>query len=132
MIPLLSFTQEDIFKIKNVLSSQESSWNEGDIHNFMLGYWNSDMLEFSSEDVITYGWMNTYIKYKKSYPTKEKMGKLQFDIIDIKLTSDTTAIVNGKWELVRVNNKPWGGRFILTFQKFNNEWLIIKDYTTSN
>lgn len=132
IIPLLSFTQEDIFKIKNVLSSQESSWNEGDIHNFMLGYWNSDMLEFSSEDVITYGWTNTYIKYKKSYPTKEKMGKLQFDIIDIKLTSDTTAIVNGKWELVRVNNKPWGGGFILTFQKFNNEWLIIKDYTTSN
>ena len=132
IIPLLSFTQEDIFKIKNVLSSQESSWNEGDIHNFMLGYWNSDMLEFSSEDIITYGWMNTYIKYKKSYPTKEKMGKLQFDIIDIKLTSDTTAIVNGKWELVRVNNKPWGGGFILTFQKFNNEWLIIKDYTTSN
>ena len=132
IIPLLSFTQEEIFKIKNVLSSQESSWNEGNIHNFMLGYWNSDMLEFSSEDVITYGWMNTYIKYKTSYPTKEKMGKLQFDIIDIKLTSDTTAIVNGKWELVRANNKPWGGGFILTFQKFNNEWLIIKDYTTSN
>ena len=76
--------------------------------------------------------MNTFIRYQKNYPTKEKMGKLKFEIIDVKLTSETTAIVNGKWELIRTTSKPWGGGFILTFKKINKEWLIIKDYTTSN
>ena len=113
------------------LYKQESSWNQGDLHEFMLGYWNSEKLEFSSKDGTTYGWMNTFIKYSKSYPTKEKMGKLQFKIIDLRLISDTTALVNGKWELIRNSSKPWGGNFILTFRKFNNDWLIIKDFTTS-
>ena len=131
IIPFLSFGQGDLQKIKEVLYKQEGAWNQGNLHGFMLGYWDSDKLEFSSEDVTTYGWMNTFIKYKKNYPTKEKMGKLQFEIIDTKLTSDTTALVKGKWELIRTSSKPWGGGFILTFQKFNDDWLIIKDFTTS-
>ena len=131
IIPFLSFGQGDLQKIKEVLYKQESEWNQGNLYGFMLGYWNSDKLEFSSEDVTTYGWVNTFIKYKKNYPTKEKMGKLQFEIIDTKLTSDTTALVKGKWELLRTHDKLWSGWFVLTFQKFNDNWLIIKDYTTS-
>ena len=129
--PFLSFGQRHQEDIKEVLYKQESAWNQGDLYGFMLGYWNSKKLEFSSEDVTTYGWMNTFIKYKKSYPTKEKMGSLKFEIMDIKLMSDTTALVNGKWELQRTSAEPWGGEFILTFQRFNNDWLIIKDFTTS-
>jgi hypothetical protein len=132
IIPFLSFGQEDLQKIKEVLHKQESAWNQGDLNGFMLGYWNSDKLEFASEDLTTYGWMNTFLKYKMNYPTKEKMGKLKFEIIDVKLSSDTTALVNGKWELIRTSSEPWGGGFILTFQKFNDDWLIIKDFTTSN
>ena len=130
-IPFLSLGQGDLQKIKEVLYKQEIAWNQGDLYGFMLGYWNSEKLEFSSKDVTTYGWMNTFIKYRKSYPTKEKMGKLQFEIIDLRLISDTTALVNGKWELIRKSSKPWGGGFMLTFRKFNNDWLIIKDFTTS-
>ncbi len=130
-IPLISFGQGDLQKIKEVLSKQESAWNQGDIYGFMLGYWQSDELQFSSRDATTYGWVNTYKKYKKNYPTNEKMGKLQFEIVDLKLTSDTTAIVNGEWELVRSSSKLLAGGFALTFQKFNNDWLIIKDVTTS-
>lgn len=127
----ISFNQENIKKIKEVLYKQESEWNNGNLYGFMLGYWNSDKLEFSSENVTTYGWKNTYIKYQDSYPTKEKMGNLKFEIVDVQLTSDTTSIVTGRWKIVRNDNNPWGGDFMLTFQKFNNNWLITKDHTTS-
>ena len=132
IFPMLAFGQGDLQKIKEVLSKQEAAWNQGDIYGFMLGYWQSDKLQFSSGDVTTYGWVNTYKKYQKNYPTNEKMGKLQFEIIDLKLMSDTTAIVNGKWELIRKSSESLAGGFVLTFQKFNNDWLIIKDVTTSD
>ncbi len=132
IFPMLAFGQGDLQKIKEVLSKQEAAWNQGDIYGFMLGYWQSDKLQFSSRDVTTYGWVNTYKKYQKNYPTNEKMGKLQFEIIDLKLMSDTTAIVNGKWELIRKSSESLAGGFVLTFQKFNNDWLIIKDVTTSD
>ena len=126
-----AFYKKDEFKkITQVLLNQENSWNNGDIDGFMLGYWNSDKLEFSSKNNTTYGWKNTLEKYKKSYPTKQKMGTLRFEIIDLKLTSDTTAIVNGTWELIRMNDNPQG-KFMLTFQKINQKWLIIKDFTTN-
>ena len=129
---MLAFAQGDLQKIKEVLSKQEAAWNQGDIFGFMLGYWQSDKLQFSSRDVTTYGWVNTYKKYQKNYPTNEKMGKLQFEIIDVKLKSDTTATVKGRWELIRNSSKPLAGGFVLTFQKFNHDWLIIKDVTTSD
>ena len=130
IIPFLSFGQEDIKKIKNVLLSQEKAWNKGDIHEFMLGYWNSEKLEFNSDERTTYGWTNTFIQYKANYTTKDKMGKLEFQIIDIELTSDTTALVSGEWELIRILDHP-KGNFLLTFKRFNDDWLIIKDYTKS-
>ena len=132
IFPMLAFGQGDLQKIKEVLSKQEAAWNQGDIYGFMLGYWQSDKLQFSSRDVTTHGWVNTYKKYQKNYPTNEKMGKLQFEIIDLKLISDTAAIVNGKWELIRKSSESLAGGFVLTFQKFNNDWLIIKDVTTSD
>jgi hypothetical protein len=58
------------------------------------------------------------------------MGEFRFELLDVNLTSDTTATLNGKWELIRINDNP-KGRFILNFQKIENNWLIIKDYTTN-
>ena len=130
IIPLLSFSQSDIQKIKDVLFMQEKYWNEGNIDGFMLGYWPSEKLEFSSKSGTTYGWDNIKSKYKKSYPSRYEMGKLSFVIITVQLNSDTTAIVHGEWELFEMDDHPQG-TFFLTLQKFNEHWLIIKDYTTS-
>ena len=60
----------DIDAIKQVLTTQQTCWNNGDIDGFMLGYWNSEKFEFSSENHgTTYGWKNTLERYKESYPT---------------------------------------------------------------
>ena len=120
----------DIYAIKQVLTTQQICWNNGDIDGFMLGYWNSKKFEFSSENHrTTYGWENTLERYKESYPTKESMGEFRFELLDVNLTSDTTATLNGKWELIRKNDNPKGS-FTYIFKKIENNWLIISDFTT--
>ena len=120
----------EIDAIKKVLATQQIFWNNGDIDGFMLGYWNSEKFEFSWVNGTEYGWENALEKYKISYPTKESMGEFRFEILDVNLTSDTTATLNGKWELIRINDNPKGS-FTYIFKKIENNWLIIKDYTTN-
>ena len=119
----------DIDAIKQILTIQQICWNNGDIDGFMLGYWNSDKFKFSWHG-IEYGWKNALEKYKISYPTKESMGEFSFEILDVKLTSDTTAVLDGKWELIRKNDNPKGS-FTYIFKKIEDNWLIVSDYTTN-
>jgi len=120
----------EIDAIKKVLATQQIFWNNGDIDGFMLGYWNSEKFEFSWVNGTEYGWENALEKYKISYPTKESMGEFIFEILDVNLTSDTTATLNGKWELIRINDNPKGS-FTYIFKKIENNWLIISDYSTN-
>lgn len=119
-----------ITEIKSVLEKQQNAWNNGDIEGFMQGYWQSEELIFESENGITKGWRNTLERYKKEYPNKEEMGSLVFEILDVKLKSDSIATLKGEWELIRKNDNPKGG-FLLNFNKIDGQWLIVKDYTTS-
>ena len=96
----------------------------------MKGYWNSEGLEFTSENGVTKGWKNTLDRYQKSYPNKEAMGTLQFELGVVNFITKTSATLNGKWELIRKSDNPKGS-FILTFNKIEGQWFIIKDYTTS-
>ena len=121
----------EIMAIKKVIDTQQECWNNGDIDGFMEGYWNSKKLIFTSlNHKPAYGWNNTLEKYRNSYPTKESMGKLNFEILDLKLTSNSTSTMKGKWELIRENDNP-NGLFWLDINKFEKEWLITKDSTIS-
>ena len=120
---------KEIDAIKKVLTTQQECWNSGDIDGFMEGYWNSEELVFTSaKHKPTYGWQATLDRYKSSYPTKESMGVLKFEILDLKLNSEKTAVLKGKWELIRKKDHP-SGIFWLNLQKFKDNWLIIKDST---
>ena len=121
----------EINSIKKILSLQQECWNNGDIDGFMQGYWNSEELIFTSlNHKPAYGWKNTLEQYKNSYPTKASMGALKFDILDLKLNSKNTAILKGKWELIREKDDP-NGLFFLDLEKFDESWLITKDSTIS-
>ena len=121
----------EINSIKKILTSQQECWNNGDIDGFMQGYWNSEELIFTSlSHKPAYGWKNTLERYKNSYPTKSSMGELNFEILNLKLISRTTARLKGKWELIREKDNP-NGLFWLDIEKFDNNWLITKDSTIS-
>ena len=121
----------EIMAIKKVLDTQQECWNNGDIDGFMEGYWNSEELIFTSlSHEPAFGWENTLERYKNSYPTKESMGKLKFEFLDLKLISKNTASLKGKWELIRESDNP-NGLFWLDLQKFDKKWLITKDSTIS-
>ena len=128
---ILEQNPEEIIAIKNVLITQQKCWNNGDIDGFMEGYWNSEELIFTSlSHEPAFGWENTLERYKNSYPTKESMGELKFEFLDLKLISKNTASLKGKWELIRESDNP-NGLFWLGLQKFDKKWLITKDSTIS-
>jgi len=127
-----STDSNEIESIKKMLTDQQKCWNNGDIDGFMEGYWNSEELIFTSaKHMPAYGWQNTLERYKNSYPTKENMGELKFEFLNVKINSDsTTAQLKGCWELIRKEDNP-KGEFWLDLKKFDDNWLIIKDSTTS-
>jgi len=125
-----SDSKESKNQIMAVLMEQQSAWNKGDIELYMKGYYKSDSLRFASGGNVTYGWETTLNRYKKGYPDKETMGILQFSEINIKLLSDESAMVFGKWELQRKQDHPWG-LFTLIFKKTGCGWRIIHDHTSA-
>lgn len=130
-VDVLKQDLNEINTIKKILSSQQECWNNGDIDGFMQGYWNSEKLVFTSlNHKPAYGWKNTLERYKNSYPTKSSMGELRFEILNLKLISNTTATLKGKWELIRQKDHP-NGLFWLDIERFDNNWLITKDSTVS-
>ena len=114
--------------ILKVMDIQEKAWNDGNIDAFMQGYWQSDLLMFVGKNGIKYGWQTTSDNYKKSYPNKAAMGKLEFNIIKLEV-NENAAYMLGKWSLIRANDNP-NGYFTLYWKKINDQWLITIDHTS--
>ena len=116
-------------EITKVLAAQDEAWNRGDIEGFMQTYWQSDSLMFIGKSGITYGWQKTLDNYKRGYPDTAAMGKLRFELIEIKKISNTNYFVVGKWFLTRTIGDV-NGAFTLLLRKINNKWVIIADHSS--
>ncbi len=86
-------------QLEEILLEQMAAWNDGDLDGFMRHYWKSEQLSFSSGGTTHRGWRTTYHRYQQRYPTKEKMGRLTFDAIDVTRLDDDAALVLGIWKL---------------------------------
>ncbi len=115
--------------IKDAMTEQLNAWNAGDIDRFMETYWHSDSLMFIGKSGPTYGWEKTKANYKKGYPDTATMGKLDFDIINMKRLSVMYYSVVGKWHLKRSIGDV-GGAFTLLFKKIKKKWVIIQDHSS--
>jgi len=125
-----SYAQSDEERVKNVLTAQVESWSRGDIEGFMQGYWNSDSTVFNSGGNLERGYKEVLARYKKTYGTKEKMGRLEFSDLVIRKISPTSAVAMGVWKLHRIKDQPWG-RFTLIVEKKSEGWRITHDHTSS-
>jgi ketosteroid isomerase-like protein len=116
-------------EVRAVLERQTQEWNRGNIDAFMVGYWNNDSLMFVGKSGVTYGYEQTKNNYKKNYSDTAKMGKLTFNILQVKPLSTDYYFVLGKWYLKRSVGDV-SGHYTLIFRKINGKWLIISDHSS--
>ena len=115
--------------VKKLLQDQTEAWNKGNLEAFMETYWQSDSLLFVSKNGVTRGWTNTMENYKKSYPDVDAMGKLSFDLIEIKALSPQSYFVVGKWMLEKSVGE-FSGYYTLLIRKIKGEWRIVADHSS--
>jgi len=118
-----------IAAIRKVMQAQETAWNNGDLEAFMEGYWHADSLRFIGSKGLTYGWDATLANYKKGYPDRATMGKLQFTLISVEKLSGKAAFVIGKWHLKR-DAGDLSGHFTLLWKKIKGKWVIVADHSS--
>ncbi len=120
---------KDELSIRSAMAEQLAAWNSGNINRFMQTYWQSDSLMFIGKSGVTHGWQKTLENYKKNYPDTAAMGKLDFNILEVKRLSVLYFFVVGKWHLTRsVGNIE--GHFTLLFKKIKNNWVIVTDHSS--
>lgn len=115
--------------VRKLIEEQRQAWNAGDKEKFMQTYWRSDSLMFIGKSGVTYGWQKTLENYKKGYPDTAAMGKLDFNILEVKRLSVMYFFVVGKWHLTRSIGDV-GGHFTLLFKKIKNKWVIVADHSS--
>jgi len=118
----------DFDAIKAVMSMQEKAWSAGNLEQFMTGYVNDESLTFIGSRGLSYGWETTLSNYKKGYPDKAAMGKLSFDVLELKSLSPEFCYMIGKFYLKR-EAEDLSGYFTLLWQKIEGEWKVIADQT---
>jgi ketosteroid isomerase-like protein len=123
-------TQKDKNQILSILDRQTKAWNNGNVDEFMIGYWESDSLMYIGKSGITYGYKPTLASYKKNYPNKSAMGTLKFDIMKVDFISEDACFVVGKWHLTRPEKGDVGGHYTLLWRKMKGNWVIVADHSS--
>ena len=102
---------------------------EGDIESFMEGYIKSDNLKFVGSKGITHGWKQTLENYKKSYPGKEHMGILTFNLLEFDQLAKDVFLVIGEFHLKRTVGDA-NGMFSIILKQIDSKWRIIADHSS--
>jgi ketosteroid isomerase-like protein len=126
------FVPADRAAIEQLLTDQAAAWNRGDLDAFMAGYEHSEELVFTSGAKIRRGWQATHDKYEERYGSgaQSDMGKLAFEIIEVRPLGADGAIVLGRWELTETP-QAGGGVFSLAALRTAEGWRIVHDHTSA-
>lgn len=125
-----SFADTDRAAIEKVLSDQATAWNAGDLDGFMAGYLKGPDLVFTSGANIRRGYDASYQKYKKAYADGGNMGKLAFEVLEVRALGPDAAVVLGKYVLTETE-KAGDGVFSLVFQRIDGSWKVVHDHTSA-
>ena len=142
--------------IVEVLRAQQDAWNRGDLEGFLRGYDPGPELIFTSGAQIRRGFAETRARYQARYGAagKRSMGRLEFEILDVRLLGADGAVVLGRWRLRftpesvpdgvpesvpdRVPDRPHEaapgpseGVFSLAFLRTAAGWRIVHDHTSA-
>ncbi len=117
--------------VRQVLNDQQAAWNRGDLDAFATGYKDSPDILFVGHTVVR-GYAGMLERYRKSYPTREKMGKLAFSDLEVRMLGTDYANVVGRFHLQRTaaGGGESAGVFTLLFERTPRGWKIIQDHTS--
>ena len=117
--------------IRALLTAQSEAWNRGDLAGFLAGYVHSEELSFFSGDTVTRGFAAIEARYRKRYGnSRETMGRLAFEDLEINLLSPDAAVVYGRFRLQMKDSNPTG-IFTLILRKQAGKWMIVHDHTST-
>ncbi|MBI2688015.1 MAG: SgcJ/EcaC family oxidoreductase [Acidobacteria bacterium] len=116
---------------RTVLDAQTAAWNRGDLEAFVETYEDSPSITFLGK-VLTHGRDGVLARYKRSYDTPEKMGKLRFEVIEVRPLGNEHALLIGKFFLTRTEagGGDVSGMFTLILYKGSRGWKIVHDHTS--
>ena len=119
--------------IRIVLQHQVADWNRGDLDAFAQGYKQSPDILFMSGANIRRGYDSMLQRYKESYSTRERMGTLSFNNLEVQPLSPQFATVTGRFHLERTSagGGSADGFFLLVLEKTAGGWKIVRDDTTA-
>lgn len=114
------------------LQKQADAWNRGNLEEFMTTYLNAPETTFAGRNGFTHGYEPVFERYKKSYGTPEKMGKLRFSELELRRLGPDYALLLGRFDLTRTEagGGNASGHFTLVFRKTPQGWKIIHDHTS--
>jgi len=117
--------------VRAVLDEQTAAWNRGDLEAFVETYENSPSITFLGKE-LSFGRDAVLARYKRSYNTPEKMGKLRFEVLTVNPLGPDHAMVLGKFFLTRTaaGGGDATGHFTLLLHKGPKGWKIIHDHTS--
>jgi uncharacterized protein (TIGR02246 family) len=118
--------------IQQVLTDQQTAWNQGDIATFMHGYDDSPQTTFIGKS-IEHGYQMILARYQRNYTSRNAMGQLAFSDLDVRMLGPDHAVVTGRFHLTRsqTGGGDASGIFSLIFERKPSGWKIILDHTSS-
>lgn len=127
--PLLLKASDAESQIKTVLNTQLAAWNRGDVPAFVSTY-APDCIFVGK--AVARGRAQLLARYQKSYPTREAMGRLSFDALEVHELTPDVAVVTGEWHIERSGaaGNGVGGLFSLVVQRQGSTWQIALDHTS--
>ena len=129
--PALHDTAAAEEQVRAMMASQSECWSQGNLECFMQDYWKSDSLLFVGKSGLTYGWQKTLDNYRKGYPDPKAMGKLTFDLKEMRHLAADHMLVVGKWHLQReADLGDLQGHFSIILKRFPEGWKIIADHSS--
>ncbi len=123
--------------IRTAIAAQAEAWNRADIPAFMQAYEDSPDTTFIGL-TLRKGFAPISERYRQSYTSREQMGTLTFNTIEVRLLPSACgktefAVVTGKFHLDRTARGEAtkdDGIFSLVWRKGPQGWKIVLDHTS--
>ena len=132
LLLLLHADKPDAAKeVRAMIEAQQAAWNKGDLPGFLKPYWDDGRLTFYSGDKVSKGLAKVRERYEKNYKAEGKeMGKLAFSSLEVTPLSADSALVRGRWKVVK-KKETAQGLFTLLVRKLPGGWRIVHDHTSA-